>query len=60
MTMNNNLSPIICPACKSENTLKKEIREDNRIIGSGFYSLVVDSWYQCKDCGVRFEINKVN
>lgn len=56
MEKNDNLSPIICPACKSVNTFKKEIREDNGIIGSGFYSWVVDSWHQCKDCGIRFDI----
>jgi transposase-like protein len=44
-----------CPSCKGFNTIKKEIRQDNGIIGSGFHSWVIDSWYNCKDCGTRFD-----
>ena len=50
---------VFCPHCKSNNTEKKEIREDNGVIGSGYFCWVVDTWYSCKDCGIRFDlINK--
>lgn len=60
--MENNMSKdaeIICPSCKSSKTERREIRKDNGVMGSGYSSWVVDSWYSCKDCGVRFDlINK--
>lgn len=51
----NRVLVAVCPSCKSTNTVKKEKREDNGIIGSGYCSWVVDSWYSCKDCGTRFD-----
>lgn len=45
-----------CPSCNGTNIIKKEIRDDNGIIGPGYESWVVDSWYSCKDCGTRFDV----
>ena len=47
-----------CPNCHSENTEKRERREDdgiNAVMGPGYRSWVVDSWVSCKDCGIRFD-----
>ena len=44
-----------CPFCKSTNTKKKEIRNDNGVYGHGYFSWVVDSFYVCLDCGTRFD-----
>ena len=57
----NSTKPVlvaVCPSCKGKNTIKKENRKNNGIIGSGFASWVVDSWYSCKDCGTRFDLIK--
>ena len=57
----NSTKPVlvaVCPSCKGKNTIKKENRKKNGIIGSGFASWVVDSWYSCKDCGTRFDLIK--
>lgn len=49
----------ICPACKSTDTKLVEKRKSNGILGPGYSSWVVDSYYSCKNCGVRFdEVNK--
>jgi transposase-like protein len=45
----------ICPACKSLNIQLVEKQESNGIIGPGFSSWVVDSYYSCQDCGCRFD-----
>lgn len=49
-----------CPSCSSseEELSLKETRQNNGIIGSGFASWVVDSYYSCKNCGTRFD--KIN
>lgn len=44
----------ICPVCKSDNTNLVERRQNNGIIGHGFRSWVIDSFYNCRNCGVRF------
>jgi C4-type Zn-finger protein len=45
----------ICPVCKSDNTKLVERRKDNGILGPGYTSWVVDFYYSCQNCGVRFD-----
>jgi len=47
-----------CPNCKSTKVEKKEKRDDNGIMGPGYNSWVTDSWYSCKECGIRFDVGK--
>jgi C4-type Zn-finger protein len=51
---------ITCPSCKGHNVNKKETRRNNGIIGPGYRSWVVDSWYSCLDCGTRFDLVNTN
>jgi C4-type Zn-finger protein len=50
-----NPKELPCPACKSTNTLLNEKRNNNKVVGSGFRSWVVDRYYVCQECGTRFE-----
>lgn len=45
----------ICPSCKGSNVEVKEIRDDNGVLGPGYFSWIVDSYYRCIDCGTRFD-----
>jgi hypothetical protein len=45
----------VCPVCKDTNTDHVERRENNGVIGIGHSSWVVDEYWFCKDCGVRFQ-----
>lgn len=49
---------ITCPSCKGVNLKKKEIRDDNGVLGPGYSSWVVDSYYSCLDCGTRFDLKE--
>jgi len=54
------IEKIKCPSCKS--TLKKHIvkRGDNRIIGPGYSSWIIDEYFVCKECGTMYkDINKI-
>lgn len=44
-----------CPCCKSLDTKLVEKHENNGIIGPGYSSWVIDQYYSCKNCGVRFD-----
>lgn len=45
-----------CPVCKTNEKVSLiENRKDNGIIGPGFASWVVDAYYSCKKCGIRFD-----
>lgn len=43
-----------CPACSSDDTYLYEKRENNGIIGPGFSSWVIESYWICDDCGIHF------
>ena len=43
-----------CPYCKSNNVELEEIREDNGVLGPGYNSWIIYSYYTCKDCKITF------
>jgi len=43
-----------CPACKSKDTYLYERRENNGIMGPGFSSWVIDSYWVCNECETHF------
>lgn len=45
----------VCPVCKDTNTKHVERRQDNGCIGQGFNSWVVDEYWFCNNCGIRFQ-----
>ena len=47
-----NVKP--CPHCESKDTYLYERRENNGIVGPGFSSWVVDSYWVCNDCETLF------
>jgi hypothetical protein len=44
----------LCPSCQSDNTYLSERRENNGIMGPGYSSWVVESHWECNDCGIHF------
>jgi hypothetical protein len=44
----------VCPACQSEDTYLREHRENNGILGPGFKTWVINSYWVCDDCGIHF------
>ena len=55
MTKEIKESIFTCPSCNSNNVKVVEKRNNNGIIGPGYASWVVDSYFSCKDCGTRFD-----
>lgn len=51
-----NIKP--CPACESEDTYLHEKRENNGILGPGYSTWVVESYWVCDDCGIHFTPKK--
>lgn len=47
-----NIKP--CPACESEDTYLYERRENNGVMGPGYSSWVIESYWACDDCGIHF------
>lgn len=48
----------ICPSCKSDDTFLYEKFENNGIIGPGYRSWVIESHWECNDCGIHFTPKK--
>lgn len=45
-----------CPVCKTAKYVSLiEKRKDNGIMGPGYSSWVIDKWYSCSNCGIRFD-----
>ena len=53
--INNDVTDCICPACKGKSIKSVETIKDNGICGPGYRKIVMDIYYSCKDCGVRFD-----
>ena len=51
----SNADSAVCPVCKDTNTKHVERRQDNGCIGQGFNSWVVDEYWFCNNCGIRFQ-----
>lgn len=44
-----------CPSCKSEDVQEKLIRQGNGVVGPGYFAKIVDRFYVCNSCSIRFE-----
>lgn len=53
--MLENKISIKCPSCKSIDTKLVQKRDNNNVCGPGYYSWIVDEYYSCNKCGVRFD-----
>lgn len=51
--------PAPCPCCKSLNTSHIVKRDSNNVYGPGFHSWIVDQYWSCTDCGVRFDVKNI-
>jgi hypothetical protein len=46
---------MVCPNCNSKDIKKIERINDNGIIGPGYKQWVVDKYYSCNNCKLRFD-----
>lgn len=49
------ISDLYCPLCKSKNKESINITKNNGIIGPGYHSKLLDSYYCCKSCGIMYK-----
>jgi len=49
-----------CPLCNTNNTQFRRIGEHNGVIGPGGHFHVLDSFWECQDCGIRFNPKQKN
>jgi len=50
----NRIDRMECPVCHSKDKTRLNIVKDNGILGPGFESHVVMTYYVCNDCGVHY------
>lgn len=55
----NRIDRMECPVCKSNDKTRHNIVKDNGILGPGYESHVVMTYYECNTCGVHYsDINR--